>query len=679
MLVPYLLLFTQSPVAVLREKDLTVVRNGLVELVIDAKTGSYDVAFGDQAALKAMWGEVQGKGGGLRKTTDYSLHEIGTKNVSDSFGKGVQITVLHRGPNAPNLRQTFWVYRGRAEAMTRLDYLDSLGANYMAPAVTVTPVKIVHRNPLQALFVPYDNDMYFRYRSDGWGEGEGDGDGSYEVGAVYDDGSRNGLVVGSVDHDVWKSAVRFKRDGKGEVAGLRAFAGVTSKYTHDQEPHGTVTGPEVRSPRMVIGWYSDWRTGLERYGDLNALVKRPLAWKGNIPFGWNSWSGHKAKLKAEHAQAATDFIDKDIPWFRSGKTAYVNLDSFWDNLTRAQRVAFVERAHAAGLKAGIYFTPFTGWSNLTDKLREAPYTVGEITIKDSKGEPLPKLDGGWPLDPTHPGTLARIDRQLSEFVSLGFDYVKFDFLTHGALEGKHYDPKVTTGTQAYAQGMQHIVDALSVKKAGRPIFISLSIAPMFPQGYAHSRRISCDVFANIGATEYLMNSATYGWWTAGRIYRFNDPDSACVYQPMDEPPVTEAESRSRFTASVVAGGMMMEGDDLTNPMARERALKIYSNRALLDLAKQAPAFRPVFGDSATKAGDTFVSIEQGGKTAYVAVFNYDKTRILTKKVDLKRLGLLTGKSWTVHDLWTGTKQALSGDLALQIPPTDCAIVQLKIP
>jgi len=671
------MLLLQSPVSVVRDGQKVVVDNGQISLAIDRRTGAYGLSWGRVAAIEGAAGEARLPDGQIRRTTAYSEHEIGPKdvrNVRDKFGTGVQVTLHHRSEGQPELRQTFWIYRGRPEAIVRLDAVSSapIETNYLSPVVTETSLRFVHRNPLQSLFVPYDNDMYFRYRSDGWGEGEGDGDGSYEVGAVYDDGSRTGLVVGSLDHEVWKSAVRFKRSATGKVTALRGYAGVTSKYTHDREPHGSVAGREVQSPRFVVGFYDDWRRGLDRYGDLNAIVKPPLPWPGSPPFGWSSWSGHKSKIKAEHAQAATDFVAKDIPWFRSGGTAYINLDSFWDTLSRAQRLAFVEHAHAAGLKAGIYYTPFCAWGNLTDRVHGKPYAYSDLVLKDARGQPLPRLDGAWPLDPTHPATLARIDEQLDEFIALGFDYVKLDFMSHGALEGRHADPSVTTGAAAYAAGMRHIVEKLSPKK----IFISLSIAPMFPNGYAHSRRISCDVFANIGATEYLLNSATYGWWTAGRIYRFNDPDSACVYQPMDEPPVSEAESRSRFTASIVAGGMMLEGDDLTSPAARERVMSIYSNRALLDLARRAPAFRPVFGDTATKAGDAFVWVEPGGKSAYVAVFNYDKAQPLSKSLSLSRLGLTGGARWTVHNLWTGAERQIDGELNLQIAPTDCSIVRL---
>ncbi|RYG31385.1 hypothetical protein EON81_23000, partial [bacterium] len=350
-------------VVVRQEPERVVVENGRIRLTLDRKSGSADFEWPYEASAKSVFGEAKLGDGRLRKTTEYGEHRIAAgdiETVKDKFGTGVRVVLHHRQAGEPELRQEFWVYEGRPEAFVQLGVIGKgeIGSNYMAPIVTESPLRIPHRNPLQSLFVPWDNDMYFRYNTDDWGEGDGNGDGSYEVGAVYDDGTRRGLVVGSIDHDLWKSAVRFTRDKAGETVGLRAVAGVTSKYTHDTQPHGTVKGREVRSPRMVVGYYNDWRDGMERYGDLNALVQPPLPWKGSIPFGWNSWSAHKAKLNAGHMTAATDFIADEVPGFRDDGVAYVNFDSFWDNLKREERAAFVKRAHSKGLKAGIYWTPF---------------------------------------------------------------------------------------------------------------------------------------------------------------------------------------------------------------------------------------------------------------------------------------------------------------------------------
>ncbi len=627
--------------------------NGKVTLTVDRGTGSFDLDFAG-ASIKSASGEVRFQDGRVVRTTDSSPHIVSRQSVHDKFGKGVLIRVQHGA-----LTQSLWVYSGRAEVFTQLSATSKVASNYIAPIVS-TSVSLRHKDPLQSLYVPYDNDAYVRYRSDAWKEPEG----SYEVGALYDDGSRNGLVVGSIDHDTWKSAVQFIPD----ESRLKAFCGATGKQTRDHEPHGILPGPVVKSARFSIGFYKDWRNGMERFGDLNAIVKPALPWTEPAPFGWNSWSGHKNKLKDSDARVATDFIKDDLPEYRNGGVAYINLDSFWDNLTLDQRVAFVKRVHAKGLKAGIYYTPYVIWGELKDRIDKTQDHYSDIVLRDSKGEPLPRLDGGYPIDPTHPLAVARIDRMLNEFIRLGFDFVKFDFMTHAALEGKHHDPEVLTGTQAYIAGVKHI----DAKLAKSKMFISLSIAPLFPHGYAHSRRFSCDAFANIGSSEYLLNSATYCWWEHNRLYRFNDADSACVYQPLGEPPVTLSESRTRFTASVIGGGMLVEGDDLTKPEARERVKAIFSKKALLDLARKSIAFRPVEGATGDKAGSLFYHVD--GSVVYLAAFNYDKEQSVNRDVLLSRMGL-QGK-WTATDLWSGSRAPVGDRVSFKLSAMDCGLVKL---
>src|SRR5699024_2085658 len=139
--------------------------------------------------------------------------------------------------------------------------------------------------------------------------------------------------------------------------------------------------------------------------------------------------------------------------------------------------------------------------------------------------------------------------------------VKLDFMAHGAMEGDHYRKEIHTGKQAYNYGMQHIVSILDPEKIGRPFFINLSISPIFPYAYAHSRRVSCDVFGSLGSTEYLLNSLTYGWWINDGIYPFNDPDHTVLYKSFNEDSITENEALSRLNASVIAGTVFLGGDD----------------------------------------------------------------------------------------------------------------------
>ena len=59
---------------------------------------------------------------------------------------------------------------------------------------------------LHVLRVPYDNDKWVRYLTETAPlETE-----SYEVTALFQPASRNGLILGSISHDVWKTGIRVK-------------------------------------------------------------------------------------------------------------------------------------------------------------------------------------------------------------------------------------------------------------------------------------------------------------------------------------------------------------------------------------------------------------------------------------------------------------------------------------
>lgn len=664
MLTPTLFLLLQTPVTVQSSAAGSAIGNGLVQLTLNGTSGRYDLRWSDGATVENAGGEVRLADGSVLNSSDYPRHRLKITGVCDKFGKGLQATFSHTGGGKPELRHVFWVYENRPEAFVRIEAVSSkpLASNYLAPVVAAG-FKLGKGEAKQSLYVPYDNDGYSRYRSNAWEEK----DESYEVGAAYNDDTRSGLIVGSVDHDLWKSAVKFRKSGA-----VVAYAGASSEQTRDKVPHGTVTGREIRSPRMMLGSYADWRTGMEHYGDANATVQPPLPWKGEVPFGWNSWGGYKSKVTAGDARFATDFVKEKLPDFRSGGTAYINFDSFWDNLTKEQRKAFVDHAHSLGLKAGIYYTPFTYWGEPDWKADNTSTLAAEIMVKGPDGKPLPKFSGGYALDPTHPFVANRIKKQLDEFIEMGFDFLKLDFMTHGAVEGKHYDPKVQTGTAAYLKGMREMLAYVDEKRIGRPFFVSLSIAPLFPHGVGHSRRVSCDVFSNIGASEYLLNSTNYGWWTEGRLYRFNDPDHTVVYQAQGEDPSTEIEARTRFTGSVITGGMLLDGDALTDPKAQERMLPLFRNERVLALARKGVAFRPVSGDTGDKAGDAFIYTEPDGKTAYVAAFNFDREAARTMTIPFERLGL-TGQ-WITTEPWKRETSLVMDELKFELPARGCSLL-----
>ena len=106
-------------------------------------------------------------------------------------------------------------------------------------------------------------------------------------------------------------------------------------------------------------------------------------------------------------------------------------DDPWDDNDNALR-AFVAQCKANGQIPGIYHTPFTNWCSYEQLTTEGEewWTHPDRVLKKD-GEFVNPIDGGYPLDPTNPDVIQDNINRINYFKSLGFKYVKLDFLSHG--------------------------------------------------------------------------------------------------------------------------------------------------------------------------------------------------------------------------------------------------------
>ncbi|MGO8991813.1 MAG: alpha-galactosidase [Polyangiaceae bacterium] len=623
--------------------------NGNVSVGYDLSKGTASFSYGGVKKISSFYAGVAAPKYVTSNSSEYTRH---TCQIS-----GQEALVTSTGAGVPTLVQSF-VFDGGDHFLARVTVEGTgLSTNWIAPVVMSTSggLDVGSHGDVRALRVPYDNDDWITYNA----ESIDTSDTSYEVGAFYDNVSRNGIVVGSVTHDTWKTGVYFSGSSD-KLNALNVFGGATSStFTHDVLPHGQVSGGSIASPLVFVGYAPDWRSLLEEYAAANVAQQPALPWTGGVPFGWNSWGTLKTKVTYDAAVGASDFIKSDLQnaGFSDNGVVYVNLDSYWTNLTSAQLSEFVAHCNANGQKAGIYWTPFVDWGKTATRTVEGTtYVYSDIWLQDGSGNPI-SVDGAYAVDPTHPGTKGRVDYYIDMFKSMGFEYVKLDFLSHGALESSvRFDPSVQTGVQAFNQGMQYVVDRI----AGT-MFISESIAPLFPYGYGHGRRVSCDTFgAAIGSmgANYEMNSATYGWWMSGTLYPFNDPDEIVLQG------YTADDNMTRLVSVLVSGTVFLDGDDLTNATAQSLAKTMLTNGRMNAVARLGRAFRPVEGNTGTGPGDLFVL--QDGGTFYLAVFNFT-TSTVTQSVSLARAGLNGGQSYSVTDLWTGATSTAKGTMPVSLP------------
>ena len=598
--------------------------------------------------------------------TELDIVSVTDESLDDEFGSGKRVDVHAKVNDTITLCHSYYLYEDKDYLLTRLTLISSAGnirSNYMAPIFTTASVAILNEGDNRQLFVPFDNDEWIRYKSNAFGSVTN----SYEVGAVYSADTNEGLIVGSIEHTHWKSVIISNTEGTNALKSLSAIAGASDWCTRDSLPHGYLRGTTIASPLFMVGLFDDWRKGMETFGDLCVVMAPKLPWDGGKPFVWNSWGVLQTSVRYMNASQSALFIADSLmsKGYQNNGTMYMDLDSYWDNLTGSDLRRFSVYCKQHGQKSGIYWTPFVDWANNPDRIVEG---TTNVKYKDiwlyANGKPI-KRTGATACDPTHPATKARMEHYMNNFHYWGYEFLKLDFMDHGILEADSwYDKNVNTGVEAYCQGMAYL-DSLADGK----MYLNLSIAPLFPAQFAHGRRIACDAYGSVSNSEYTLNSTTYGWWL-DHVYHFNDPDNI-VFKGYNE-----ATNRIRFASALVTG-MLCIGDDYSasgDDTAKERAKTLLSNKALLQMARETKAFRPlntkVQNDAATDRYYTIVA-----DTCYVALFNFGgrKTKM---QVNFEDIELSVADSFVVEELFMSSVAYATEYVQHIVPAQDVRILKI---
>ena len=517
------------------------------------------------------------------------------------------------------------------------------------------------------LLCPYDNTMWMRYEALPFRAGRR----SYDFTVIFNEDKPGCLLLGATDFGTWKNAVTCSAV---ESRQFVLTSGVADDGTHDSEPHGIVRGKTVASAPFLCLFEDDWRRTLETYGDELKRLHAPLEWKHGVPFGFNSWAGLAFDLNAENFREAGRLFREELrpAGYSNDGVQYINFDARWEKIDPDTRLEIVSELHANGQRVGVYDAPFACFAeDLDAEIPDLPgHTYRELLLRNDAGELVQRVDGAWAYDVTHPLWREMEKNKTDYYIAAGFDYAKFDFISHGGAEGKHYDPAARTGREALTQAYRYLDELLSEERAGHPFFISLSIAPLFPHGYAHARRFSCDAFGTNEDVEYVLNAQTYGWWESGRLYALNDPDHIVMLKGYFAARDSEfEEARARYTASAICGTVMMLSDRYSREEAVRRTKILTANRAVNAVAASGVSFTPVRSNGCT-ASHAFSAEIRGVK--YLALFCWDK-KGEPVTVTEKALPGVTGE-WT--DLWSGKKYTAGKD-GLRWSAPECTAVLLK--
>jgi alpha-galactosidase len=225
--------FAKKPTA----KQIIRMEYGIEGVVkYDLKSGTFSIYKDNKIVIYNAYSSARTNNRSI-SSKDYTERIYSHTVIIDGFGKGQKYVVISKGEGLPVMKQVFYVYPGRAFLLME-EELNGTGlrSNYMAPLTgSFMPV----RGDVRSLTAPFDNDTFISYDARPFTVSGIDT--SAEVGAVFDNTSRNGIIAGSVEHGTWKTGVRTASNIKTNK--IEVWGGYTAiNITRDEIAHGEITG-----------------------------------------------------------------------------------------------------------------------------------------------------------------------------------------------------------------------------------------------------------------------------------------------------------------------------------------------------------------------------------------------------------------------------------------------------
>src|SRR5258708_1093768 len=211
--------------------NLLKMTNANVRLDYDLSTGRANFYWQNELKISGFYAGI-----GLYSGDALTNYITGTVYINRSWAvTNNQVEVTSTRGDLPTMKQVFILDQDNS-FLTGVDMIGSgLQSRWMGPLVVdmTGGVDIGSYNDNRALIVPFDNDSFtFSYDAMPINNTSM----SYEASAFYDNTTRNGLVVGSVRHDTWKTGAYFQ-GANNRLNVLNVFGGVTSSDTRDVSEH----------------------------------------------------------------------------------------------------------------------------------------------------------------------------------------------------------------------------------------------------------------------------------------------------------------------------------------------------------------------------------------------------------------------------------------------------------
>ncbi len=662
--------------------DAVTLGNGAITVRYDLRTGMMDLAWGSGIVVRNAHAAAELlTGGGPRplRSTEMTRRIPAQERINGPLGRGVTLTVTGENTDlGAALTQSFTVLDGRPYALMRVSAGRLPGAAggpvrtrqieaLAAGGITDPPgsVAVATTRDPRLYRMPFDNNGDITVLPAAGQAGAV----SYWLTALFDVTGGAGLVAGATESRVWKSAAWYD----GPSGSLSLFSGARAHA--DTADHAVRTGERVESAEFLVGGYADYRDGLGDVMRVTALREPPLpAPDLPPPLGWNPWYQYEFRANEDIMHGIAGFLAGE--WVALGYR-YVNLDAGWNvrdgdwrpNPERFPNgmAALAAGIHEHGLLAGSYFIPFAIHPEMMDKpIAGTPYLFREAVLRDAAGAPVRAdiLNWEYVLDGTHPGALAYLRNNAAMIAADGFDFIKLDFLHIGTQEGRHHDP-TATAMEAFHRGMAAVREG--VASAGRPVYLSAAIAPLYVHEYVHARRVGNDV--NFGQAREAANVALS--WFTDMLYHRNDPDNVVVRADW-YPGYSDEMARMHATMAALGGTLFIVGDD-PRYLSPERAA-LLTHPEVLALAREGVAARPLdVGE--TPAPVWAATLHDGGVA--VGVFNWSDAPV-RRTVPFAALGLDPVRPYHVRDLWTSDASgSATGAYTVELPPRTAALVRIE--
>lgn len=489
------------------------------------------------------------------------------------------------------------------------------------------------------------------------------------VHVIWNEDNSLGFLSGALTANKWKTWIDVHRDLMS-----RRFSDWS---VNNQGRAILLAGQVFRSEKIMIGTCNDPLVCLDEYG----LAIRKINQVQSVPpsLGWCSWPYYYRKItEADILRNASFMKDKLSPAYR-----YVLIDSGWFTLRGDWQAnekfpegmkATADKIHALGLEPGLWFAPF-----LVDK--------GSVLLQEhsdwfvrNEDESLyrykqdPSAPDRYVLDGSHPEVQTWLEQLFRTVVNdWGYKYLKLDFLHAGAVEGKRYNPAMTS-LEALREGLRAIR-----RGAGDRAYIQQAIGPwLAPVGILNESRMSMDTEFRLSAGRTTSDISWFNWqyavWyirnnIAGYFARGNLfhmlPGEGIRFGPW-----SFQEAKTLMAAYALNGALWLAGDLTT---LSPELVDLLNNRAILDLITSGQAARPVdlfdkpdyfagigvmsvFGDGQRLTYRALPNIWYipGKDRQWVGLFNW-RNHSSTITLPVTKLGLDLDRSYSLFDAWTDEK------------------------